>query len=68
MYERPRRLCFAVSTALCLHVLGSLKFEPSTGSQKIRTRKCADFYFLPLHYSLFTNSACTDFLESARLE
>ena len=32
MYERSRRLCFAVSTALCLHILGSLKFEPSTGS------------------------------------
>ena len=32
MYERPRRLCFAVSTTLCSHILGSLKFEPSTES------------------------------------
>ena len=29
---------------------------------------CADFYFFTFHSSLFTNSACTDFLESNRLE
>ena len=34
--------------------------------QKIRTRKCADFYFFTFNSSLFTNSACTDFLESNR--